>query len=111
MDRARPDRAELFGFYYLGLRPDGTYKYSNAHQVAAWYRVSSDAVLGWLDEYGLSPSVVARKRIEITGWSVDIQLDLPNLEPEGVRRRVAEAMEAFDEASGGRHPWRDGPIS
>ncbi|MBI5153802.1 hypothetical protein HZA57_01070 [Candidatus Poribacteria bacterium] len=106
----RPPRDELFGFYYLGFAPDGTYKYPNANQLAAHYRVSSDAVLRWLGEYGLDPATVGRRSIELSRCSVDIQLEMPNLTPEGVRRRIAEVLADFDEAAVSRRPWLDGPI-
>jgi hypothetical protein len=110
MSTPRPPRAELFGFYWLGFAPDGSYKFPNANHLAAHYRVGPEAVMGWLEHYGIDPATVARTAIELSALSVDIQLDLPNLTPEGVRARVAEALAAFDAARGGRRPWIDGPI-
>lgn len=106
----RPPRAELFGFYYLGFAPDGTYKFSNASHLAAHYRVSPDAILRWLGEYGIDPATVGRQAVELSAVSVDLQLDLPNLSPEGVRARIAEALAEFDAAQPTRRPWVDGPI-
>lgn len=110
MSDRRPDRTELFGIYYLGFAPDGTYKWRNAHSVAAYYSVSADAILRWLEEYDLSPAAVGRKAVEISRLSVDIQMELSNLTPEGVRERVAEVLEELDMADSSRKPWRDGPI-
>lgn len=107
----RPPRAELFGFYYLGFAPDGTYKFSNANHLARHYKVSTDAVLRWLEEYGLDPKTVSRTSIELSRHSVDIQLDLPNLSAEGVRLRIEEVLAEFDGAEQGRRPWVDGPIT
>lgn len=106
----RPPRDELFGFYYLGISPEGTYKFPNANHLAAYYRVSADAVLRWLDEYGLDPKTVGRKTIELSRVSVDLQLELPNLTPDAIRQRIAEALADFDGAGTGRKPWVDGPI-
>ncbi|MEQ8819317.1 MAG: hypothetical protein RLY93_03675 [Sumerlaeia bacterium] len=107
----RPPREELFGYYYLGITPAGTYKFPNAHHVAATYGVSADAVLRWLEEYGLAPNDVSYRMVELSRLSVDLQFDLGNLTLEGIRARVAEALEEFDEAGGGRHPCKDGPIT
>lgn len=111
MSDRRPPRAELFGYYYLGITPDGEYKFPNAHRVAAHYGVSADAVLRWLEEFGLAPAAVGRKTIELSRHAVDLQLELPNLTPGAVRERVAEVLEEFDGAGRGRKPWRDGPIT
>ncbi len=111
MNDRRPPRDELFGFYYLGITPDGKYKFPNAHHVAGYYGVSADAVLRWLEEYGLDPATVGRKTVELSEVSVDLQLDLPNLTLEGIQRRIADALEEFDAAQTGRKPWRDGPIN
>lgn len=110
MQDQRPPRAELFGLYYLGFTPEGEYRFCNAHHVASYYRVSADAVLRWLEEYRIDPQSVAHRQVEIARASVDIQMDLPNLSPGGVRARVEEVLAEFDAAGDGRRPWIDGPI-
>jgi hypothetical protein len=110
MNDKRPPRAELFGFYHLGLHPDGTYRFANANQVAAHYRVGPEAVLRWLEEYEIDPATAGRRAVELSRLSVDIQLELANLTPEGVRARVEEALAEYDSAKPTRQPWRDGPI-
>ena len=111
MSERRPPRDELFGFYYLGFTPEGEYRFPNAHRVAAYYGVSADAVLRWLEEHGLDPATVGRKTIELSRHSVDLQMEQPNLTPEAVRERIAEILDEFDQAGTGRKPWRDGPIT
>lgn len=45
---ARPDDFELFALYHLGLEPDGTGKFMNAHQIAARYGVTVAELTEWL---------------------------------------------------------------
>ncbi len=110
MDDKRPPRVELFGFYYLGFTPEGIYKFPNAHHVGAYYRVSADAVLRWLEEYRIDPASVGRRTVELSRVSVDIQLEMDEMSTEEILARIAEAMAEYDEASDGRRPWSDGPI-
>jgi len=111
VDRQRPDRAELFGFYYLGFAPTGAYRFPNAHQVAGFYRTSADTVLTWLEEYDLSPGRVAGLKVELAKRGVDLQMDAPNLTLGGIRLRIEEILAEVDNAETGRRPWIDGPIS
>ena len=109
--RNAPPRAELFGFYYLGFAPDGSYKFPSVHHVARFYNVTADDVREWLDEHRIDPATVSKRTVELSRHSVDIQMELANLSPEGVRRRVEEALAEFDRAGTGRKPWIDGPIT
>ena len=107
MDKSRPDRIELFAFYYLGINPDGEYRFANAHHVGKYYSVSADAVMRWLDELDLKSSDVLRQRFNLSGPQLELQLDLPNLDPAGVRERAAVILAELDDAEGGRRFWED----
>ncbi len=109
-EKTRPGRIELFAYYYLGFQPDGTYRFPNAHHVAKWYKVGPEAILRWLEEYDLAPTRLSRLQIELSRHSVDLQMDAPNLTPEGVLARAEEILEELEEAQPGRRPWIDGPI-
>lgn len=110
MEEKRPPRAELFGYYYLGITPEGTYQFPNANQVANTYKVSVEAVLRWLEEEGLDSATVGKKSIELSRHGVDLQMELGNLEPEVLRKRIESILNEFDRARPGRKPWVDGPI-
>lgn len=110
MNNQRPPRAELFGYYYLGITPLGTYQFPNAHQVANHYKVSVDAVLSWLEEYGLDSATVGKRAIELSRHGVDLQMEFGNLTPDVIRDRIEEVLQQFDRARTGRQPWVDGPI-
>ena len=92
------------------MRPDGQYQFPNSHDVAKYFGVSSDAVLRWLDEYDLASKTVARHSIELSRHSVDLQLNLENLTPEGVKGEIERILAEFDAAPQKRDPSRDGPI-
>ncbi|HMX63879.1 MAG TPA: hypothetical protein PKD58_12500 [Candidatus Sumerlaeota bacterium] len=105
MQEQRPDRVELFAFYYLGVNPDGEYRFANAHHVAKYYGVSADAVLRWLEELDLKPRDVLRQQFNLSGPQLELQLELPNLDPAGVRQRAAAILADLDGADGGRRFW------
>lgn len=106
-DPKRPPRADLFGFYYLGFDPSGQYKFPNVRHVAAFYNVSHDAVLRWLDELDLSPKDMLRRKFNLAGAQVDLMLEAPNLTREEIQVRVAKALEEIDQSEKGRRFWED----
>ncbi len=108
-DEARriPARAELFGFYYLGFDPAGNYKFPNVRHVAAFYGVSHDAVLRWLEELDLNSHKVLLQKFDLAKAQVDLQMDCTNLTLEGLRARIKEVLDALDGAESGRQPWID----
>lgn len=99
-----PARDELFGFYYLGFDPNGHYLFPNTRHVANFYKVHHDQVLDWLEELGISPGYVLHQQYDVARASVDLQMDVRNLTPEGIRIRVREALAELDAAQGGRNP-------
>lgn len=104
---SRPPRVELFAFYFLGFRPDGTYKFANAHHIARHYRVSSDAVLRWLEEHRLTPRDVLHRQYDLAGAQVELMIEAEFMQPEEIFARAAEILEELDASSGGRKPWED----
>lgn len=106
----RPSRLELFTFYFLGISPDGSYRFPNVHHVARRYGVSADAVLRWLDELDLSPSEILRKDCPLAAMQTDLQLELEDLLPEEVTGRAEEILATVDEARPTRKPWEDRPF-
>lgn len=100
----RPPRDELFGFYYLGFDPAGSYRFPNSYHVAAYYKVHNHTVLDWLEEMNLSPRYVLYQQFDVARASVDLQMDVRNLTPEGIKLRIREALAALDAAPGGRNP-------
>jgi hypothetical protein len=92
-------------YYYMGFDPDGNYRFANAHHVARYYRVSSDAVLRWLEELDLSPHQVLFQRYNLAAASVDLQLEAEDLTLEELRAKGAEILAELDEARGGRRLW------
>ncbi|MBI1289756.1 hypothetical protein GC173_00735 [bacterium] len=106
-DPDRPGRIELFTFYYLGFNPDGEYRWANAHHVGRYYRVSSDAVLRWLEELDLDPKRMLHQQFDLSSHQVDLQLEAPDLTPAEIYRRASAILEELDAAPGGRKPWEE----
>lgn len=102
-----PSREELFGFYYLGFDPAGNYKFPNVRHVAAFYGVSHDAVLHWLEILDLNSHKVLLQKFDLARAQVDLQMECTNLTLEGLRVRIAEVLTALDAADSGRQPWID----
>lgn len=105
--RERPSRLELFTFYYLGFNPAGEYRFPNAHHVARWYRVSADAVLGWLEDDELPPGQVLGRQFNLAAAQVDLQLEANELTREEFLARCAAILAEVDEARPGRRCWED----
>ena len=78
MPSDRPDRTELFAFYYLGFNPDGEY---------------------------LKPGSILRKEFDLAGEQVELQLEANELTTESIQNRAGEILERLDDASGGRRFW------
>ena len=106
----RPLRLDLFGYYYLGIKPDGTYQFPNINQVAQYFGASVESVQEWLEEYDLSPAVVSKRQVEISRYALDIQMELGNLTHSEIRERIEKVLLKVDRAPEGRKPWVDGPI-
>ncbi len=102
---ARPPRAELFGFYYLGFTPEGRYKFSNLNHVAKHYGVGPQVVLRWLEELQLSPHHVLRRHFDVAGAQLEIQLEVGRRTTEELRERVVGFLAELDSSNGGRRPW------
>lgn len=103
----RPSREELFAFYFLGVRPTGGYRFANAHHVARYYRVSSDAVLRWLDELDLNPHGILNRQYDLAGAQVALQLEIEDLMEEEVQERITKILRELDASEGGRKFWED----
>lgn len=107
MKGERPPRAELFGFYYLGFRPDGKYRFPNAHHVAGYYGVSASTVMDWLEQLDLDPRHVLGQKFDLAGAAVELQMEAPALELAGIQNRIAAILAELDKAEGGRRAWED----
>lgn len=106
-EKPRPDRATLFGFYYLGFDPEGRYKFPNAHHVGAYYGVSADAIMRWLEELELDPRIVTSKKFNLPAAQVDLQLEAEFMPDDTRIDCIQRILRELDAAEGGREPWID----
>jgi hypothetical protein len=103
----RPGRAELFGFYFLGISPKGEYGFANAHMVGRHYGVTPDQVLRWLNELDLAPRRVLDRQYYLGRAQADLMLDAPFMNAAEMRHRVEEILAEVDGAKGGRRYWEE----
>jgi hypothetical protein len=103
----RPDRVELFGFYFLGINPQGEYGFANAHMVAQHYSVTPAQVLRWLDELDLAPRRILDRQFRLGRAQADLMLDAPFMNAAEMRHRIEEILAEVDEAAGGRRFWEE----
>lgn len=106
-DRPRPDRVELFGFYFLGFNPGGEYRFANSHMVAAHCGVTPAQVLRWLDELDLAPGRILDRQFLLGRAQADLMLDAPFMSAAELRRRIEEILAEVDGAPGGRRFWEE----
>lgn len=106
-DHPRPDRVELFGFYFLGINPNGEYRFANAHMVAQHYGVQPAQVLRWLSELDLAPGRILDRQFHLGGAQADLMLDAPHMNAAELRSRIVEILAEVDEAPGGRRFWEE----
>ena len=106
-EQTRPSRVELFAFYFLGFNPKGEYRFANAHHVARYYNVSSNAVLRWLEEMDLEPGKILRRQYDLPGAQLELQLEAPDLTREEILQRSEEILGEMDTAMSGRKFWEE----
>lgn len=68
------DPSELFCMYYLGLTPEGEYRFANANQIAKRFNCTVDDVMGALRKHSLHPDTVLNTNFPLARYQVDIQI-------------------------------------
>jgi hypothetical protein len=103
----RPDRVELFGFYFLGIHPNGDYKFANSHQVAQHYKVTPQQVMIWLKQMDLAPRSILDRQFRLGEAQADLMMDSPHLNGPELRHRLEEILAEVDDAPGGWRFWEE----
>ncbi len=68
------DPFELFCLYYLGLTPEGKYRFANANQIAAHLKWNVDELMRALRSHGLHPDKVLNTDFPLARYQVDFQI-------------------------------------
>lgn len=101
----RDDPFGLFCVYYLGLTPEGQYRFSNANQIARQLNWTVADLLTVLSRHGLHPDTVLNTDFPLARHQIDIQLAAERESGEQLRMRAARIYEQFRLHAGRRRDW------
>lgn len=99
------DPFDLFCQYYLGLTPEGGYKFSNANKIAARLKLSVAELMQTLRGHGLHPDTVVHTDFPLARYQADFQIAA---ESDSRERLVAFAQKIYQEfrrSGGKRRDW------
>lgn len=99
------NKFELFCEYYLGLTPEGGYKFSNANKIARRLNCTVAEVMGNLSRHGMHPDVVLNTDFPLAKYSVELQLAADEESPEQLRARAKKIFQAFQSRAGKKRDW------
>lgn len=99
------DPFELFCLYYLGLTPEGAYRFANANQLAARLNCTVDDLMGALKGHGLHPDTVLNTDFPLARYQVDVQIAAENASPEWMRDFAQRIYAEFLGHVGKRRDW------
>ena len=102
-----PDPFTLFALYYLGVSPEGTYRFTNANQVARHLNWTPDMVLDYLKKHHMDPDRVLNLAFPLSQHQVDIQLAASEEPPERILERARLVYQSFQSAltGGQKRDW------
>ncbi len=101
----RDDPFALFCLYYLGLSPDGQYRFSNANQIARRLNWTVPDLLTVLSRHGLHPDTVLNTDFPLARHQIDIQLAAEAEPPQKLLGRATQIYEQFRLHGGKRRDW------
>jgi hypothetical protein len=96
------DQFTLFCAYYLGITPDGGYRFQNIHEVAKRFGVPAGVIKQLLQDFGMDTDSIVNSTFDMASAQVDVMHV-----PEGVdRMEIARAhFEQFLNAPRGKRDW------
>ncbi|HEX7926960.1 MAG TPA: hypothetical protein VF678_05155 [bacterium] len=101
----RDDPFGLFCMYYLGLTPEGEYRFANGNQIAKLLNWTVADLLSVLSKHGLHPDTVLNTDFPMARHQVDIQLAAEKESREQLKVRAVEVYEQFRKTAGKRRDW------
>ena len=103
--RQQIEPLELFSFYYLGLSPEGTYKFSNANQMARYFNTTVPDIMSALRAAGLHPDAVVNTEFPMALYQVELQLASIDGEPGKLLGMASRIYDEFRAHAGKRRDW------
>ena len=101
----QPSPFELFCVYYLGLTPEGEYRFVNGNQVAQRYNWTVDDLLRQLKKHSLDPDTVLNTDFPMAKYQIDIQLASDAEVGSQLLSRAKEIFEEFKSRLGHARDW------
>lgn len=108
MSQRKPDLSnpfEVFAWYYLGLSPEGTYRFVNGNHIARHYNCTVGDLMSFLKEHKLDPDTVLNTDFPMARHQVDVQLAAEEHGPEWALELAARVYAQFQGRIGNRRDW------
>jgi hypothetical protein len=96
---------EVFCWYYLGLSPQGEYRFTNGNRIAKHYNCSVAELLAFLKEHRLHPDTVLNTDFPMARHQVDVQLAAQERGPELALELAERVYAQFQGRIGNRRDW------
>ncbi len=96
---------DLFCQYYLGLTPEGGYRFSNANKIAARLKWSVGKLMQTLREHGLHPDTVVHTDFPLARYQADFQIAAESESKEWLVAFAGKIYEDFRRSGGKRRNW------
>jgi hypothetical protein len=101
----RDDPFGLFCLYYLGLSPEGQYRFQNGNQIAKRFNWTVADLMEVLRKQGQHPDVVLNTDFPMARHQADLQIAAEEETPEELRARAREIWQEFRTRTGKRRDW------
>ncbi len=101
----RNDAFGLFCLYYLGLSPEGQYRFQNGNQIAKRLNFTVADLMEVLRKQGQHPDVVLNTDFPMARHQADLQIAAETETPDQLRSRAQTIWEEFKGRAGKRRDW------
>ena len=99
------DPFEVFCWYYLGLSPQGEYRFVNANQIAQQYNCTVGDLMQFLKKHALDPDRVLNTDFPMARYQVDVQMTAEKVGPEQALEFAERIFAQFQANAGTRRDW------
>jgi hypothetical protein len=96
---------EVFCWYYLGLSPQGEYRFVNGNRIAKQFNVTVGELLAFLQKHQMHPDVVLNTDFPMARYQVDVQLAAQERGPDQALELAERVFAAFQNRIGNRRDW------
>ena len=99
------DPFDLFCQYYLGLTPEGGYRFSNANKIAGRLNWSVAKLMQTLRGHGLHPDTVLHTDFPLARYQADFQIAAESESREWLVAFAEKSYGEFRRSGGKRRDW------